>query len=357
MTYEDTLNKLLEEHIDFNDHVDYVFYKMFNKNARVFSIQILDGENTISGAFEEKDYDERTPIDLRYFLEKIKDLFDNREFCTEEGVIYRLFYRTDILILQYSTQSKMAHLTVFSDSIDTIMPLLEYIKPYENDTKNNTTFTYITQSTRGFESVELEVNSNEDVSLDNYNDDIPYDKMLDFCDNSESGLMLFSGQAGTGKTSLIKKLMTNSRHNFILLSANTLSNIDTTEFMSYLIKNGEDNVLVLEDCDSLLKSRNLGENNAISTLLNLSDGILGDALKLKFICTYNTEESNIDKALLRKGRLKLKYIFKPLNKERAQKIADSLNYKIKIDKDITLADLYNIDTIDFSAKNTNKIGF
>ena len=51
----------------------------------------------------------------------------------------------------------------------------------------------------------LKVNHNNNVSLDNYNDDIPYNKMKEFCNNNSSGLMLLSGPAGTGK--YFKKLI------------------------------------------------------------------------------------------------------------------------------------------------------
>ena len=32
----------------------------------------------------------------------------------------------------------------------------------------------------------------------------------------------------------------------------------------------------------------------MSTILNLTDGLLGDGLKLKFICTFNTDINQID---------------------------------------------------------------
>ena len=92
----------------------------------------------------------------------------------------------------------------------------------------------------------------------------------------------------------------------------------------------------------------------MSILLNLTDGIIGDVLNIKLICTFNTSLSNIDKALLRKGRLSLKYEFKKLAKEKCRKIAhdDSIN------EDMSLADLYNRDEEnDYSKTNSHKIGF
>lgn len=129
-------------------------------------------------------------------------------------------------------------------------------------------------------------------------------------------------------------------------------NIDSTDFMSFLIRRGSNSVLVLEDCDIILKSRESGgASDAVSTLLNLSDGIVGDALNLKFICTYNTDDFNIDSALVRKGRLKLRYKFDKLSADRVHKINSKYNTPM------TLAELYNDEDIDMNTKKTTKIGF
>jgi ATP-dependent 26S proteasome regulatory subunit len=92
----------------------------------------------------------------------------------------------------------------------------------------------------------------------------------------------------------------------------------------------------------------------MSILLNLTDGIIGDVLNIKLICTFNTSLSNIDKALLRKGRLSLKYEFKKLAKEKCRKLLNDYT----INEDMTLADLYNKDDEnDYSKTNSHKIGF
>ena len=92
----------------------------------------------------------------------------------------------------------------------------------------------------------------------------------------------------------------------------------------------------------------------MSILLNLTDGIIGDVLNIKLICTFNTSLSNIDKALLRKGRLSLKYEFKKLAKEKCRKLLNDYT----INEDMSLADLYNRDDEnDYSKTNSKKIGF
>ena len=109
----------------------------------------------------------------------------------------------------------------------------------------------------------------------------------------------------------------------------------------------------MEDCEKALTSRDKVYNPVMSTLLNLTDGIIADVLGIKLICTFNTNLNNIDKALLRKGRLSLKYEFKKLNAEKASKLLGR-----NITNEMSLADIYyDKEENDFSKKIERKIGF
>jgi hypothetical protein len=72
----------------------------------------------------------------------------------------------------------------------------------------------------------------------------------------------------------------------------------------------------------------------------MTDGILGDVLKLNVIVTYNCDRQDIDEALLRKGRLKAEYSFQGLKKHQAAKLIKTLDLDIKADDNMTLADIY-----------------
>lgn len=60
----------------------------------------------------------------------------------------------------------------------------------------------------------------------------------------------------------------------------------------------------------------------VSTLLNLADGLLSDCLNIQIVCSFNTDLSMVDKALMRKGRLIAKYEFKELEVEKAQNLSN-----------------------------------
>lgn len=189
----------------------------------------------------------------------------------------------------------------------------------------------------------------------NYNDDLPYDKICDLIsDEGNSELFLFYGEPGTGKSSFIKHLMCKySEKEFVFIDGALLANSSQEKLMSYFLENSE-TIFILEDCEKILVDREKNYNPVMSLLLNITDGIIADVLGIKIICTFNTSLSNIDKALLRKGRLSLKYEFKKLAKEKVREIL----HDNTINKDMTLADIYNADEEnDFSKKDTKKIGF
>ena len=93
-------------------------------------------------------------------------------------------------------------------------------------------------------------------------------------------------------------------------------------------------------------------------MLNISDGLLADCLNVQVICSFNTDISKIDGALLRKGRLIAKYEFRELEIEKAQELSNKLGYSKTILVPTTLTSIYNQDERDFQeTRKKNSIGF
>jgi len=199
-----------------------------------------------------------------------------------------------------------------------------------------------------FKSIKVDVKKN-------YNDDLPYKRMVEILNTEDSAeLMLFYGEPGTGKSTLIKKFITEiPEKDFVFMDGTLLANVQQDRLMSYFLEN-QDTVFIFEDCEKILLDRENNYNPTMSILLNLTDGIISDILNIKIICTFNTKLSKIDTALLRKGRLTLKYEFKKLCKEKAQKLLKGET----ITKDMSLADIYNFkEENDYSKKIQSTIGF
>lgn len=215
---------------------------------------------------------------------------------------------------------------------------------------------YVTQSSRGFNVARMDVNRQECDLGTNYNEDLPEEVIRESLSSDESGIIILHGAPGCGKTSYIRNLIYSIDKKFIFLDSSCFQSITDASFIDLLVSH-RNSVFVLEDCETLLRDRAAG-NTQLSALLNLSDGILGDSLSLKFLCTFNSDLSNIDPAILRKGRLKIKYEFGKLKADRVQKLAAKLGKTIPEGTDLPLCDIYSYGTENNGKQQVRpKVGF
>lgn len=192
-----------------------------------------------------------------------------------------------------------------------------------------------------------------------YNDDIKsmYKDLLSFLNERESGLAILRGEKGTGKTTLLRHLLTNLDKQFILVTNAIAAHMAEPEFIAFMMEN-KDSIFILEDCEQILMSREENRfGGAIANILNMSDGLMSDIFNIKFICTFNTNIEKIDEALLRPGRCFVNYEFKPLETEKASKLLKSLGYTTDKPKEMTLAEIYNYKEEQTENTKPKKIGF
>lgn len=183
------------------------------------------------------------------------------------------------------------------------------------------------------ETFDLELNYGEDFKKVS-------DKMIKSLHDNSSGLYMLHGVPGTGKTTYIRYLASVLKKDVIFFPTSFVDEITNPSILS-LLKKKTDCVMILEDAEKALTKRSLSDQpSLVSTLLNMTDGILGDVLKLNVIVTYNCDRQDIDEALLRKGRLKAEYSFQGLPKEQAAKLIKKLDIDIKPEDNMTLADIY-----------------
>ena len=175
--------------------------------------------------------------------------------------------------------------------------------------------------------------------------------------NNDKGLVLLHGKPGTGKTSYIRYLIASLKKQVIFLPPNLTKEITNPGLISILIEN-PNSIFVIEDAENIIVDREKNDSSPVSALLNISDGLLADCLNIQIICSFNTDISKIDPALMRKGRLIAKYEFKELEVEKAQELSDKLGFAAKINKPMSLTSIYNLDEKDFQQSKTgNPIGF
>ena len=196
------LNEILSDWC-VDDKPDYVYLKCFNKPCFRYGLFInKNGNKEIKSSIEDcnVNYTNYNYIDFVKFIDEIHkncDLY--REFYTSNGDVGILFFYKNSITYVYEVSNSIKEIVILSDHEP--KEWFEFLHTYKEENKQaDSKFTYITRGKTGdFDNVILKVKHNLNVSLDNYNDDIPYDKMKEFCDSDSSGLMLLSGLAGTGK--------------------------------------------------------------------------------------------------------------------------------------------------------------
>jgi hypothetical protein len=170
-----------------------------------------------------------------------------------------------------------------------------------------------------------------------YGERFPHDKFLKFVKEDTENLLLLHGIPGSGKSNYIKNLIMESVNDVIYIPPSMVSLIATPGFVSFMIEN-KGNTLLIEDAEEILS---VDRNSATNNLLGLTDGFLRDSLNLKVICTFNCDLKKIDPALLRKGRLFFEYKFGNLSVAEGQKLADYCELGINVDKEMSLAEIFN----------------
>jgi hypothetical protein len=176
---------------------------------------------------------------------------------------------------------------------------------------------------------------------------------------NDKGIILLHGQHGTGKTSYIKYLTSLIEDKDILFIPPSMAEMLSDPSMIPFLMDHKDSILIIEDAERVIGDRESGNVSSagVSNVLNLTDGILGDCLSIQIIATFNMRKENIDKALLRKGRLIAEHKFDKLNVEDTNKLLKHLNKDTEVKEGMTLADIYNIDVEVHKTIKTSKLGF
>lgn len=156
------------------------------------------------------------------------------------------------------------------------------------------------------------------------------------------GIYSIHGNVGCGKSSYIKYLTTFIKRKVIYVPTTMIDALISPDFINLLL-NHPKSVLVIEDAEKAIQNRKDSyDGSLVSTLLNLSDGILSTICDISIIVTYNCPEDDIDPALLRKGRLKLAHEFVKLPIPDAQKLIDHLDFEHEVVEPMSIADIYNL---------------
>ena len=233
--------------------------------------------------------------------------------------------------------------------------LIFIAKPIETKVKCPVV-SFLGQNTSG--QFYLQTKSLPPVTLDienSYHTDFSLPKTIELIKGKKSGLFIFKGIPGSGKSFLLKYLCQETEKKFLYISPSEIHLLLDSRFNTFAFANLQNAVIVIEDAEKVLEDRALGGSHFTSLILNLTSGVFGDILNCQIICTLNTAD-NIDVALLRKGRLLASVNFENLPIEKANKVKEALGVNLEITAPIALTDIYNWEDNQVIKQKT-KIGF
>jgi energy-coupling factor transporter ATP-binding protein EcfA2 len=262
-------------------------------------------------------------------------------------------------ISHHNEEDPCRAIVLYKDKED-IEPLIKILEDFVTNKKLKE-IGLIVKDEFGLTLKDFELTAGEDFNIkENYNEDfIEIDKKITkhLSTTNKKGLILLHGEPGTGKTTYIKHLADKIEKQIIFVPPMMAGAISDPGFIPFLMKH-PDSILIIEDAETAIKDRNItGNASSVSNILNLTDGILGECLKIQIVATFNTERTQIDKALLRKGRLISEYKFENLNVNKTNKLLKRIGIKKKVDKPLSLADIYHYNDTNTDKNNKPGIGF
>lgn len=148
-----------------------------------------------------------------------------------------------------------------------------------------------------------------------------------------------------GKTHYIRYLIEHIKDKtLIYVPPDLAKDLSKPSFLSFLFQH-PNSILIIEDAENIVRDRAsniFNPSQAVANLLNLSDGLLNDALSMQIIATFNCPLSNLDAALLRPGRLIAIHEFDRLDVPTSRLLSEKLGFPTEpITEPMTLADIYN----------------
>jgi SpoVK/Ycf46/Vps4 family AAA+-type ATPase len=311
------------------------------------------------------------PIDIEksiqfietHFADKILHKFSSLEFdkntktkkfTTDE--IYFVFKDKNVVMLRSN------YCDIYSKKEDSefVFNLSSQIRKYHRkERKREFEINLISFDGREFGLKDIEVKKTRlDLNLYYEDDFIEIDKIIveRLSKKNDKGIVLLHGLPGTGKTTYLRYLIGRLKKRVLFIPPSVAGNITNPEFMNLLL-DYPNSVLIIEDAENIIMDRQITGSSAVSNLLNISDGLLGDCLKTQIICTFNMPISKIDSALMRKGRLIAKYNFGKLSIDKAKSLAKRMKLNCHIEQPMTISEIFNIEDRTFNDKPTNVVGF
>lgn len=244
---------------------------------------------------------------------------------------------------------------IYTQLVETIIGLGKKRKHESNN------IALVIQTPRGYDTTSFELPEQKlDIELGYGKGFKPiHEKIINTLNQKNGkGLVLLHGTPGTGKTHYLKYIASKVKDKRVLFIPPYLADFITSPEMTPFLIQNSNSILFIEDAERVITDRNNGGANGVSNILNITDGILSDILKIQIVATFNMDKAKIDSALLRKGRLIAEHKFDALPIEDANNLLKHLGKKYVATKPMTLTEIYNVEETEYKSEDKySPIGF
>ena len=140
----------------------------------------------------------------------------------------------------------------------------------------------------------------------NYSENVQsqYAKTLEIIEQSNSGLIILNGPSGTGKSYLLRALLTDFKKRSGIICTPPTEFLNNLGILNSALIEYKSSFVIFEDVGDMLTvdASSKGYVNVLSNLLNQTDGLLSLMSNTIFVLSFNYNIDKINEALLRPGR-------------------------------------------------------
>ncbi len=223
---------------------------------------------------------------VQYIESKLHDRIIRKHYCGRSEIKKRkspyiniIYVMHDELMIEVDDNGTAVIL--FSDkSVVAAKEIETELSKLKKTSKHGRDINLVAETRNGLDLIPVNIKKPKlDLSL-NYNDNLKelHDYLTKILNKkNKSGLVLFHGTPGTGKSTYIRLLIQGIKKTVIFLPPKVAGILDSPGMTTLLVEN-PNSIFIIEDAEELIKSREGKDDSNISMLLNLTDGMLGESL-------------------------------------------------------------------------------